>query len=142
MTRQLVTVDPADRLSIIKSVFDTHNIHHIPVVRYKTIVGIISKSDFDQFLFLRPDSIGTKKSALEGGQLDAWKARDIMTKKLAKVSSIDPIRTAIDLFKLNRFHALPVVDEEELVGMVTTFDIIKSIAEAPVALEDYKTASA
>jgi CBS domain-containing protein len=28
---------------------------------------------------------------------------------------------------VNRFHAIPVVDNEELVGIVTTFDIIKSL---------------
>ena len=74
--------------------------------------------------------------------MDTWKVKDIMTQGLAKVDSKEPIRTALNLFKLNRFHALPVVDNDELVGMVTTFDIIDAIAKEPIALEDYKTVNA
>ncbi len=140
MAKQLITVDPSDRLRDVKEIFDKHNIHHIPVVRYKNIVGIISKNDFDRFLHNSPKGSDNGDKLIENTRLDTWKVRDIMTDKLAKVDSKEPIRTALDLFRLNRFHALPVVDDEELVGMVTTFDIIDAIAEEPVKLEDYKTA--
>ena len=142
MAKQLITIEPTDPLRNVKQIFEDHNIHHIPVVKYKKIVGIISKTDFNQFMHRMPKSSTVGDSLIENTRLDSWKVKDIMTEGLAKVDSKEPIRTALDLFRLNRFHALPVVDDDELVGMVTTFDIIDTLADEPVRLEDYKTAKA
>ncbi len=138
MTRKLFTVNPEDSLTKVKEIFDEHHVHHVPVVRYRQIVGIVSKSDFLHFLHGFKGSDMDK--FIDETRLRAWKAEEIMTKGLAKVDSKEPIRTVLDLFLVNRFHAIPVVDDDELVGMVTTFDVIKALAEAPVKLEDYQTA--
>ena len=50
MTTELITVNPEDKLTVIKELFDSHNIHHIPVVRYKKLVGLVSKTDFNYFM--------------------------------------------------------------------------------------------
>lgn len=140
MTKNLVTVDPNDALKEVKAIFDERNIHHIPVVRYKKIIGIVSRTDFDQF------SHGFKKGHVSGEdlihttRLETWKVKDIMTEGLAKVDSKEPIRTVLGLFKMNRFHAVPVVDNDELVGIVTTFDIINALAAEPIDLKDYESA--
>ena len=142
MARQLITVEPTDPLRTVYEIFAKHNIHHLPVVKFKSLVGIVSKTDFDQFMHRLPKNKDAGDSLIEKTRLDSWKVKDIMTEGLAKVDSKEPIRTALDLFRLNRFHALPVVDDDELVGMVTTFDIIDALAGEPVKLEDYKTAKA
>ena len=142
MAKQLITIEPKEPLRNVKKIFAEHNIHHIPVVKYKKIVGIVSKTDFNQFMHRLPKNNNVGDSLIENTRLDSWKVKDIMTEGLAKVDSKEPIRTALDLFRLNRFHALPVVDDDELVGMVTTFDIIDTLANEPVKLEDYKTAKA
>lgn len=139
MSTKLKAVNPEDPISIVQEIFDNHSIHHIPVVRHKTILGIISKSDFLHLLHGFSKKQGDKM--LENTRLTSWKAQDIMTEKLVKVDSTEPIRTVIDLFKINWFHAIPVVDDGELVGIVTTHDIIKKLAEEPVRLEDYQTAN-
>ncbi len=136
MTRKLETVNPEDLLVKVKKIFDDHNIHHIPVVRHKEIVGIISKSDFLYFLH---GFTGKKDDELQKDtRLTSWKAEEIMTKKLAKVESTSTIRATIELFKINWFHAIPVVDNSELVGIVSTHDIINKLAEEPIKLEDYQ----
>ncbi len=138
MTSKLLTVAPDDSLMEVKAIFDQHKIHHIPVVRYKHIEGIISKTDFLHFLH------GFKGNEMDKfideTRLRSWRAEEIMTKGLAKVESTDPIRTALEVFLVNRFHAIPVVDNDELVGIVTTFDIIRAIENEPIPLEDYKKA--
>src|SRR5690348_13931196 len=50
MSSKLVTVAPGDPISMVKSIFDQQRIHHILVVRHKTLLGIISKSDYLQFV--------------------------------------------------------------------------------------------
>ena len=61
-------------------------------------------------------------------RLNNYSAKDIMTKKLAKLDPDDKIIIALEVFKENLFHAIPVVDNEKIVGIVTTFDIIKRLA--------------
>lgn len=136
MSTRLVTVNPDDSLEKVKACFDEHNIHHLPVVNYKQIVGIISSTDFNHFL--RGFTRNEHDSLLETVRLRAWKAQDIMTEGLAKVEATDPIRTILEVFKTNRIHALPVVENNELVGIVTTYDIICALAEEPIQLQDYK----
>ncbi len=142
MTKQLVTVDPSDSLKAVGDIFKQHNIHHIPVVRYKSIVGLVSRTDFNLFLHRAPQGEDKGNEMIQNTRMETWKVRDIMTDKLAKIDSNEPIRTVLGLFKMNRFHAIPVVDNDELVGIVTTFDIIDAIASEPINLEDYKTAKA
>ncbi|MEL7249529.1 MAG: CBS domain-containing protein [Bacteroidota bacterium] len=136
MSTRLITVNPDDNLEKVKACFDENNIHHLPVVRYKQIVGIISSTDFNHFL--RGFTRNEHDSLLESVRLRAWKAEDIMTEGLAKVETTDPIRTILEVFKTNRIHALPVEQNNELVGIVTTYDIIGALAEEPIQLEDYK----
>lgn len=129
MTIDLVTVNPEDRLEMVKDIFEKKNIHHIPVVRFKKIVGLISKSDF--LHFLRGTSDNPEDRFINQARLRAFRAKDIMTEGLAKIESKDRINVALELFKVNRFHAIPVVDNEELIGIVTTFDIIDALSKEP-----------
>ncbi len=142
MTEQLITVDPSDKLKVVGEIFEKHKIHHIPVVRYKNIVGMVSRTDFDRFLQKTPQGGEKGNELIQNTRLETWKVRDIMTEGLAKIDSSEPIRTVLGIFKMNHFHAIPVVDQDVLVGIVTTFDIIDAIASEPIMLEDYKTAKA
>ncbi len=142
MTKQLITVDPSDKLKVVSEIFKKQNIHHLPVVRYKNIVGMVSRTDFDQFLQRTPQGGEKGNELIQNTRLETWKVRDIMTEGLAKIDSDEPIRTVLGIFKMNRFHAIPVVDKDVLKGIVTTFDIIDAIASEPIMLEDYKTAKA
>ncbi len=136
MSSQLITVSPDTPLLEVQTLLKENNIRHLPVVEFRKIVGMISQSDF--LYFLRGFSNNSYDSFVEETRLKRWTARDIMTKKMGKVSSDDTVRTAVDIFEKNRFHALPVVDNDELVGIITTHDIIKAVANEPVNLQDYK----
>jgi acetoin utilization protein AcuB len=124
--KHLITVNPEDSLQLIKDIFERHTFHHIPVVRYQEVVGIISRSDFEHFL--GGNSPYEEDRFLNERRLARTTAEDIMTTRLGKISSTDRINVAVDIFVLNRFHALPVVDDEVLVGIVTPYDILKTLA--------------
>ncbi len=130
MSSDLITVNPADKLTLVKEIFDEHNIHHIPVVRFKELVGIISKTDF--LHFLRGFSPNDEDRFVNYARLRAYTAEEIMTKGLAKLDPDDRINVALEIFLVNRFHAIPVVKNDELVGILTTYDIIKTLAKENV----------
>ena len=126
MTTKLITVNPSDKLEVVKKAFDENKIHHLPVVRYKEIVGMISKTDL--LFFLKGLSHNKYEDVLNVVRLRNYCAEDIMTKGLAKLESTDRINVALEVFKENLFHALPVVDDNELVGIVTTYDVINKLS--------------
>lgn len=126
MTRNIIAINPDDTLEMVKDIFEKHNIHHIPVVRHNQLLGLISKHDYDQFH--RGLSTNFEDRFVNNTLMRTHKAKEIMVEKLAKLESMDRINVALDIFSLNRFHALPVVDNGELVGIVTTHDIIKALA--------------
>lgn len=119
MTTKLVTVSPSDSLQVVKEIFEKNSFHHIPVVRYKELVGIISKSDF---LLIRHSPL--EKTPIEDDVFANHRVEEIMTTRIVKIEPEDQIGTAAEVLLSNLFHAVPVVKDGELVGLVTTFDII------------------
>lgn len=124
MSTDLVTVTVHTPLGEAGALFSKHNIHHLPVTNPEgKLEGIISKSDFLKILKLN---------------LDMPTVKDIMTPHLAKLEPGDTIRTAASLFTLNKFHALPVVENGKIVGMLTTLDLIRLMDREETQLGDYK----
>ena len=126
MSTGLVTVTVYTPLEEADGLFRKHGIHHLPVVSPEGgLVGMVSQSDFLKLLSLdRP----------------APTVQDIMTSGLAKLEPDDPLRTAVSVFALNKFHALPVVAGERLVGMLTTLDLVRLLDAEETKLEDYRGA--
>lgn len=124
MSTHLVTVMPSTTLEEARDLFTKHNIHHLPVVSSDgKLEGILSHSDFVKLTY-------------EFATL----ASEIMTRKLAKLEADDSVRTAANLFLINRFHALPVVDGDRIIGILTVHDLIKLMDAETVTLEDYSKA--
>jgi len=127
MTKELITVQPDDSIDLIHKIFKTNKIHHLPVVESGKLMGIISITDFlckskgANYIDLNSDLSEDCKDL---------KATDLMTTGLAKLETTDKINIAIEVFRENLFHAIPVVESEKIVGLVTTFDIIEHLAYA------------
>ena len=123
MVTDLVTVNPDENLLAVKKIFDNHAFHHLPVVRFRKIVGIVSKTDFNHFT----GGINHAGERENTKLLERTKVEDIMTRGLGKLEPDDRINVALEIFSKNWFHALPVVENDELIGIVTTQDVIKAI---------------
>jgi acetoin utilization protein AcuB len=139
MTRDLQIVLPSDPLSKVKELFDNYRFHHIPVVHYKKIVGIISRSDFQAYYTTLDKHFESR--FINNVLLKHHLAEEIMTKRLAKVNPEDRLAVVVEIFKDNIIHALPVVnDADELVGIITTHDLIQQLAKEKIQDLDYQTA--
>ena len=135
MTPHPVTLSPEDPLMKVKSVFDKYSIHHIPILDEGDLVGIVSKSDF--LFFKRGFNSNEVYDKVEEVRLHQYKVKEIMTTKLAKLHKEDKVMVALDLFKENIFHALPVIEGNKLVGIVTTYDVIKHLLQDKEAHASY-----
>jgi CBS domain-containing protein len=127
MSKKPIVVSPKDRMTSVKEIFDQHNIHHVLVMDKTTLVGIISKEDYNQLV--RPQKSSSYKKLVEESTLYNYSVEEIMTKDLLELESTEKISVALELFAKNIFRAIPIVDNGELVGLLTTHDIIQALVE-------------
>lgn len=126
MTSDLVTADSDETLESVKHKLISNHIQHIPVVEGKKIIGIISKGDIHRME--HHFTLFQSEKALQSNRqiFSTILASEIMTKSLVKLKETDTASIAVDLFRENIFHALPVVNEkDQLVGMITPMDLLR-----------------
>ncbi|MCO6476763.1 MAG: CBS domain-containing protein [Phaeodactylibacter sp.] len=123
MTTKLVTVSPDRPAKAIQDIFRENDFHHIPVVdKGEQLVGIISKEDI--FKVAHVLSLQTTGKAYSEKEYTRLNAADIMTKYPITLDPDDTIGLAADIFLANKFHALPIVEDNRLVGLITTHDLL------------------
>jgi CBS domain-containing protein len=118
MSSDVITVMPDDRLMKIESLFELYSIHHLPVAEDGVLLGIISYKDI---LNLMRNAIHDRVDL----DHSAIMAKDIMTENPIALDCEDSIGLAADIFLANKFHSLPVLDGDELAGIVTNHDLLK-----------------
>ncbi|WP_019037085.1 CBS domain-containing protein [Psychroflexus tropicus] len=123
MTKNLVKLNISDELTKAESLFKKHNIRHLPVVNGDHIVGMLSYNDLLRISYAdATDDVG---DVIETTVYNMFTLEQVMSKQVAYVNANDPIELAADLFISEKFHALPVVDQDKLVGILTTTDMIR-----------------
>lgn len=132
MTKNPISISPNDPISHVGELFSQNKIHHLPVVDNGKLVGIVSKSDY---LFFRRGY--SKETVMDEHRIKKHTASEIMIKGVAKMEPTDRINVSLEIFKENLFHAIPVVDNETLIGIITPLDIIKHLAEDKGATNEY-----
>ncbi|SNR25736.1 CBS domain-containing protein [Flavobacterium sp. ov086] len=126
MTKTVITVNENDNLRKVVETLKQNSIRHIPIIKGKEVVGIISRTDINRLTF------GALFEGQEGADeaiLDMLTISQVMTSRPKTVSSDTIIRDLAEIFVKEEFHALPVVDNGELKGIVTTTDVVKYFLE-------------
>ncbi|GAA4238115.1 CBS domain-containing protein [Postechiella marina] len=122
MTHQVISLNIDDTLEKAKHLFKIHNIRHIPVVSRDALLGIISYTDLLRINF--DDAFEEKGDTREAMVDNLLTIGQVMTRKIVSVNTSNTIKEVAEIFKKQPFHALPVVDDNKLVGIVTTTDLI------------------
>jgi CBS domain-containing protein len=124
MTSAIKVVAPDASLPDLLRIFESNPFHHIPVLDHGRLLGIISKSDFYRVSHLL--SIGWNGEAgVKGRDNTDLRAKDVMTAAPVQLDPDDTIGLAADIVLANKFHALPVVSNGELVGILTAHDLLE-----------------
>lgn len=135
MQKNIITLQPNDTIKKAEDIFKAHKIHHIPIIENEMLIGMLSKSDF--LFFKRGFNQDRTEEKWDLFRLKSHQVSEIMTTKLAKLEPTDKINVAIEVFKENLFHALPVVEDNRIVGIITTYDIIKHLADDKDTVKEY-----
>lgn len=136
MTKDLITLKPSDSIADAAAIFEQNKIHHLPIAIDDELVGIVSMSDY---LFFRRGFLNTTEDKkTENIRLNNYEVNHIMTKGLATMGPSEKINVALEIFKENILHAIPIIKSGKLVGIVTTHDIITHLANDNEAHAEYK----
>lgn len=126
MTEGVLTVAHNDKLARALEIIRQNNIRHLPVMNGNAVIGMISRTDLNRLTFgaLFENQDGADESVLE-----MLSITQVMTSKPRTVRSDESIKDVAEIFATEEFHALPVVDDHELKGIVTTTDVIQYLLD-------------
>ncbi|GAA3609338.1 CBS domain-containing protein [Flavivirga amylovorans] len=121
MSKDLIALYKEDTLETAEMLFKKNGIRHIPVVSGESIIGMLSYTDLLRISFA--DATDDENS-IDTIVYNMFTIEQVMTKNLVSVSSDTTIKEVAEILANNEFHALPIVDDSLLVGIVTTTDLI------------------
>ncbi len=124
MTEDVITLKKTDNLETAEQLFKRHKIRHIPVVRGDVIIGMLSYTDLLRLSFADITNDDDDNST-DVMVYSMFTIEQVMKKNVVSVSSSKSIKEVAEILASKEFHALPVVDNNSLSGIVTTTDLIK-----------------
>jgi acetoin utilization protein AcuB len=120
------------RLPDLLRLLQRRGFRHVPIVDGGKLVGIVSDRDIKQ-------SMISASSMTEGRErerlLDELTAGQIMARAVVTIGPMFAVEDAARLMATRKISALPVTDEDRLVGIVTETDVLQLFVRAMGVLE-------
>jgi len=123
MKRNPITVKKDDSFRYALKLIRKEGIRHLPVLEGTKVVGIVIDSDLRQ---AAPSPATTLEVHELHYLLERLKIEAIMTKKVITVAPESSLRDAVKILFAHKIGCLPVVEKEELVGIITEGDILRA----------------
>ncbi|MEN6329981.1 MAG: CBS domain-containing protein [Methanobacteriaceae archaeon] len=112
MIQEVQVTSPHDLVAAAKLKMMRCNVGGLPVVDEKKLVGIITHRDI----------------LLAGGEALGLKVDDLMSKDLKVVEKETPIMDITRIMADKGYQRIPVVDEGNLIGLITQSSLIRALA--------------
>lgn len=124
MHKHPITLEENSPMGEALELLDTHHITHILVTSNGKLTGVVSKQDLlEKAVDLLEHSSGRAFNLVE---LRTRNIAYIMGEDIITVSPDDSMDLGVELLLQNKFHCLPVVNEDlKPVGIITAFDLLK-----------------
>ncbi len=134
MTERLVSIGPDATLREAEALFRDHDFNALPVMEGDRFVGWLTKLDLLGAFRFSDESIFPQYE-----QLMERPVRSAMTplRELVRVNSRTPLSRVLEKMVAARAKSLPVVDGDDLVGVIAREDLLEALRRAtPPASED------
>jgi CBS domain-containing protein len=116
-SRNLITISDTDTIYEADQIMTKRQIRHLPVLdKNGYLVGLLSKSDFIALSHLEMD-------------LKSISVRELMSSPVKTFSANAQVRAVAQLFVAQKINSGLVMDNNEIVGIVTSEDLLRLLAE-------------
>ena len=119
MTRTVLAIPPDSTLEAAHEMMRGARVHHLVVMRAGRVAGLLSERDL----------IRARSARYLAGD-DAWTIEELMSTRVVIGSPDMTVREAARLMRGTAVGCLPIVDGKQLVGIITTSDLLDLLANA------------
>lgn len=120
MTEKLVTVTPDTKIFDAVDLMKKHDIHRLPVIDNGQVAGLITEGTIQEAMPSKATSLSVHEVNY---LLNKTVVADVMIKDVKTISPNAELEDAIYLMRQNKINVLPVLEKEQLVGIITNNDI-------------------
>jgi acetoin utilization protein AcuB len=126
MTKHPVVIEPTMPVTRAERLLKEHGIRHLPVVHErKGMVGLITRNSLSRAL---PSEMSTLSIWELNYQLSQIKAEDVMVKRVISIHEDATVEQAARIMIDRKIGSLPVLREEDLIGIVTDVDLLDALS--------------
>lgn len=115
MTKSVISVDASVSINEAAKMMEDAKVGAVIVMENNTPVGIVTDRDFAVKVVAHAYHISSP-------------VKQIMSSPLLSINSDESVRTASDLMHDRGVRKLPVIDDENVVGIITATDIVNLLA--------------
>lgn len=127
MTQKIVTISVDDTLSTVEDIMTLGGVRHMPVVRGGALVGVVSQRDLLRASLSNLTAFGSEQRR---AFLQVVEIRRVMsTPPIVIDPDASPEEAALVMAE-KKIGCLPVVEGDNLVGMLTETDLLRYFAGA------------
>ena len=135
MTAEVFTINPESTLREAAKIMGEKHIGSLIVIAYHTPVGIITERDL---LKVVRDGIPLQRGWIRSSpSICTEKVERVMSSPVIRICVDCPLKDTARIMIEKRIRRLPVCDSGNLVGIVTTSDMIGSLPQAPETMRTW-----
>ena len=130
-------VKPLDSIQHARELMETHRINQLPVVAGGHLLGIITDRDLRAAfpsVFDAPP-LRSRKPGTAGTDPKAVTVDMVMTSNVLTLHPRDSVQDAARLMRRERVGAVPIVQDEQLVGILTRSDVLDAFVALAAVVE-------
>lgn len=122
MSKNIIALTRNDDLERAEKLFKRHKIKHIPVVSKQVIIGMLSYTDLMRISYAEDSN--DESHPINTVVFNMFSIDQVMEKNVVTVNTNTSIKEATEILAKREFHALPVLEQGKLVGIVSTTDLL------------------
>jgi CBS domain-containing protein len=126
MTTDVTCLQETDSLLDARMVFVRSSFRHLPVLRGRALVGVVTEHDVRQYT---PSMLSGVSQDEYNRLLETTPVTRAMTRDPVTVRPDQAVFDAANILYTRSFGCLPVVENGELVGIVTTTDMLRLLVQ-------------
>ncbi|MEE8467557.1 MAG: CBS domain-containing protein [Planctomycetota bacterium] len=127
MTSPALCIGPDTSIHAAVRLMDDAEVRHLPVVCLEKLVGIVSDRDLLRATGWLPPRM---RDVSSGGRDRERAVSDLMHRPVMTVTPEDSVVTVAVEAVVQGIGCLPVIDDDQVVGIVTEFDLLKAYLDA------------